>query len=70
VNVVRATVEGLRSMHSAEELGQRRGKNLHSVISGQPMPGRDNVSNGSNGNGNGAAAKSETPAKEASGRGR
>ena len=75
VNVVRATLEGLRSMHSAEELGQRRGKNLHSVISGQPMPGRDNVSNGngSNGNGsngNGAAAKSETPKTEASGRGR
>ena len=23
-------------MHSAEELGQRRGKNLRSVISGQP----------------------------------
>jgi small subunit ribosomal protein S5 len=36
VNVVRATLEALRSMHSAEELGQRRGKQLHSVISGQP----------------------------------
>jgi small subunit ribosomal protein S5 len=36
VNVVRATLEGLRSMRSAEELGQRRGKQLRSVISGQP----------------------------------
>jgi small subunit ribosomal protein S5 len=36
VNVVRATHEALRSMHSAEELGQRRGKTLRSVISGQP----------------------------------
>ena len=71
VNVVRATLEGLRSMHSAEELGQRRGKNLHSVISGQPMPGRDGVSNNcNNGNGNGAAAKSEKSSTEASGRGR
>ena len=33
-------IEALRSMHSAEELGQRRGKALHSVISGQPEPGR------------------------------
>jgi small subunit ribosomal protein S5 len=39
VNVVRATLEALRSMHSAEELSQRRGKTLHSVISGQPRPG-------------------------------
>ena len=39
VNVVRATHEALRSMHSAEELGQRRGKVLHSVISGQPKTG-------------------------------
>jgi small subunit ribosomal protein S5 len=36
VNVVRATLEALRNMHSAEELGARRGKQLHSVISGQP----------------------------------
>jgi hypothetical protein len=36
--VVRATLEGLRSMRSAEELGQRRGKTLRSVISGQPAP--------------------------------
>ena len=43
VNVVRATHEALRSMHSAEELGQRRGKTLHSVISGQPKPGSQEV---------------------------
>ena len=36
VNVVRATLEGLRSMHSAEELSARRGRPLRSVISGQP----------------------------------
>jgi small subunit ribosomal protein S5 len=36
VNVVRATHEALRNMHSAEELGNRRGKRLHSMISGQP----------------------------------
>ena len=36
VNVVRATLEGLRNLHSAEELSQRRGRPLRSVISGQP----------------------------------
>ena len=36
VNVVRATIEGLRSLHSAEELSARRGRPLRSVISGQP----------------------------------
>ncbi len=36
VNVVRATHEALRSMRSAEELGRQRGKQLRSVISGQP----------------------------------
>jgi small subunit ribosomal protein S5 len=36
VNVVRATLEGLRNMNSAEELSARRGKQLRSVISGQP----------------------------------
>jgi small subunit ribosomal protein S5 len=42
VNVVRATVDGLRSLHSAEELSARRGKTLHSYISGQPRPGEGN----------------------------
>jgi small subunit ribosomal protein S5 len=36
VNVVRATLEALRNMHSAEELSARRGKKLYSAISGQP----------------------------------
>jgi small subunit ribosomal protein S5 len=36
VNVVRATLEGLRNMHSAEELSARRGKQLRSYIAGQP----------------------------------
>jgi small subunit ribosomal protein S5 len=36
VNVTRATIEALRSLHSAEELGERRGVRLVSRISGQP----------------------------------
>ena len=38
VNVTRATIEGLRSLHSAEELGARRGVKLVSRIAGQPAP--------------------------------
>jgi small subunit ribosomal protein S5 len=36
VNVVRATLDALRDMRSAEELSRQRGKRLRSVISGQP----------------------------------
>jgi small subunit ribosomal protein S5 len=36
VNVVRATLEGLRSLRSAEELSSLRGRPLRTVISGQP----------------------------------
>ena len=36
VNVVRATLEGLRALHSAEELSARRGRTLRSFIPGQP----------------------------------
>jgi small subunit ribosomal protein S5 len=36
VNVTRATIEALRGLHSAEELGARRGVKLVSRISGQP----------------------------------
>jgi len=38
VNVVRATMDGLANLHSAEELSLRRGKTLRSFISGQPAP--------------------------------
>jgi len=38
VNVVRATMEALRSLKSAEETSAQRGKQLRSVISGQPAP--------------------------------
>jgi small subunit ribosomal protein S5 len=38
VNVTRATIEALRGLHSAEELGRRRGIKLVSRISGQPAP--------------------------------
>ncbi|MFV2063247.1 MAG: 30S ribosomal protein S5, partial [Chloroflexota bacterium] len=41
VNLTRATLEGLRSMRSAEELSQWRGKTLRSVIPGQPKSGAD-----------------------------
>ena len=37
VNVTRATIEALRGLHSAEELGARRGVKLTSRISGQPV---------------------------------
>ncbi len=36
VNVVRATLEGLRAMNSAEEISARRGKPVRIVIAGQP----------------------------------
>jgi small subunit ribosomal protein S5 len=39
VNVTRATLEGLRSMRSAAELSEWRGKRLRSVIPGQPTEG-------------------------------
>ena len=38
VNVTRATIEALRSLHSADELSARRGVRLVSRISGQPAP--------------------------------
>jgi ribosomal protein S5 len=36
VNVVRATLEGLRAMKSAEEISARRGKQVRVHIAGQP----------------------------------
>ncbi|HXR27592.1 MAG TPA: 30S ribosomal protein S5 [Candidatus Baltobacteraceae bacterium] len=36
VNVVRATLEGLRSLRSAEQISAARGKSVHGYISGQP----------------------------------
>ena len=38
VNVTRAALAALRSLHSAEELSAQRGVRLRSVISGQPAP--------------------------------
>jgi small subunit ribosomal protein S5 len=46
VNVVRATLEGLRSLTSAEELSARRGRPLRSVIPGQPMSAVGEASDG------------------------
>ncbi len=37
VNVTRATIEALRSLHSADELSARRGVTLRSFIPGQPV---------------------------------
>ncbi len=65
VNVVRATLEALRSMRSAEELSQQRGKQLRSVISGQPAPG-ETAPSGDAAGGFGAAA-AEAAATEAAG---
>ena len=38
VNVTRATIEGLRSLHSADDIAARRGVRLSSRIAGQPAP--------------------------------
>ena len=43
VNVTRCTIEALRGLHSAEELGARRGVRLVSRISGQPAPAAEAV---------------------------
>ena len=41
VNVTKATIQALSELHSAEELGARRGVKLYSRISGQPAPGTE-----------------------------
>src|SRR4051794_5601601 len=41
VNVTRATIEGLRSLHSAAELSARRGVPVRLRISGQPAEAAD-----------------------------
>ncbi len=46
VNVVRATVEALRNMHSAEELSTRRGRTLRIHIPGQPSSTNGEVGDG------------------------
>ncbi|MEA2621530.1 MAG: small subunit ribosomal protein [Chloroflexota bacterium] len=58
VNVVRATLEGLRSLHSAEELGARRGKVLRSYIPGQPSSNGSAASDDSPGRGTGRGSGS------------
>jgi small subunit ribosomal protein S5 len=42
VNVTRATIEGLRSLRSAEELSERRGVTVRLHIPGQPAAGASN----------------------------
>ncbi len=46
VNVTRATIEALRSLHSAEELSARRGVPLSIRISGQPAVTAGEAGNG------------------------
>ncbi len=41
VNVTRATIEALGSLHSAEEISARRGVKVRAFIAGQPMEGAD-----------------------------
>ena len=41
VNVTRATIEALSSLHSAEEISARRGIKVRAFIAGQPMEGSD-----------------------------
>jgi small subunit ribosomal protein S5 len=41
VNVTRATLEGLRSLHSAAELSARRGVPVRLHIAGQPVEAAD-----------------------------
>jgi small subunit ribosomal protein S5 len=41
VNVTRATIEALRSLHSAEEISARRGVTVRAHISGQPSEPRE-----------------------------
>jgi small subunit ribosomal protein S5 len=36
VNVTRATLEGLKSLRSAEEISAQRGVRVRSVVAGQP----------------------------------
>ena len=43
VNVTRATIEALRGLHSAEELGARRGVKLVSRIPGQPVAAAEGI---------------------------
>ena len=64
VNVVRATLDALRSMRSAEELSQQSGKQLRSVISGQPMPGSDSAPSNDSANSSFGAAAAEAASKE------
>ena len=49
VNVVRATLEALRNLHSAQELSERRGKTLRTFVSGQPAAASANARESANG---------------------
>ena len=73
VNVVRATLEGLRSLKSAEEISARRGKTVRVYVPGQSAgnaaeaPAAVAAAGNSSDNGFGAAAR-EHAAREGAGR--
>jgi small subunit ribosomal protein S5 len=73
VNVVRATLEGLRSLKSADEISARRGKTVHVYVPGQSArnaadaPAAAAATGASSDNGFGAAAR-EHAAREGAGR--
>jgi len=72
VNVVRATLEGLRSLRSAEEISARRGKTVRVYVAGQGNARAGDAAPvaaaaGSSDNGFGAAAR-EHSAREGAGR--
>jgi small subunit ribosomal protein S5 len=73
VNVVRATLEGLRSLKSADEISARRGKTVRVYVPGQSAanaaeaPAAAGPAGASSDNGYGAAAR-EHAAREGAGR--
>jgi small subunit ribosomal protein S5 len=66
VNVVRATLEGLRSLKSAEELSARRGKPLRSYVPGQPSANASDAPQQDNGFG--AAARENAGGRDGASR--
>jgi small subunit ribosomal protein S5 len=47
VNVVRGTLEALRSLHSAEEISEMRGVTVRGTVSGQPSAAKEAVADAS-----------------------
>jgi small subunit ribosomal protein S5 len=69
VNVVRATLEGLRSMRSAEEISARRGKTVHVYVPGQPAANAPDSVSAAVDSSFGAAAREAAAREGGNGRG-